>query len=369
MLQHLPTLCEQAERELESWDNSAADSVIEILRWTDLAYHSFDYCSEVGVFSVMQIKRITKMLIEYKCPGIIEYMWSTQQDSSKAQKNIEKAHEEYEKTRLLWSIKDFFKQYWDFITNIEQFKNTWYSNSEFKESIYSTIASIHSHLQRMCFSSENDIIMRHNFKNVPSYLEQSWLNDTEVLSSVLDMSQYAYYFLESYYISNIEDREKKEAFTLFTKPYSLTDVIDIASKDLLDWYSNIDVNISISQDSVQWLAWDTAIFINNIIDNAITRWGADKIKVYQSWDYLCITDNGRGIDLEKFPDPNMIFKKGESGHNSTWIGLSDLEKRGIDCSVSNEGLLSKYQDPNWEEDKKGALFQMKLNFVKTPTAQ
>gem|GEM_PF-6646791 len=65
------------------------------------------------------------------------------------------------------------------------------------------------------------------------------------------MSQYAYYFLESYYISNIEDREKKEAFTLFTKPYSLTDVIDIASKDLLDWYSNIDVNISISQDSVQ----------------------------------------------------------------------------------------------------------------------
>ncbi len=364
---HLPTFCEQAERELQNWDNNTADQVIEVLRWTDLADHNFKYSSEVGNFSVMQIKRITKMLIHYECPGIIEYMWSTQLDSLKAQKNIQTAHEEYEKTRLLWSMKVFFKQYWNFLTNIEQFKSTWYSNPVLKESISAVIVSMHDYLQKMTLSNDEDIIMRHNFKNVSSYLELNWLNDPNILSSLLDISQYAYYFLESYYISNIEDRERKDAFILLTKTYSLIKAINIASKDLLDWHSEVNLNINIENDSVEWISWDMVILINNMIDNAITRWEADKIEIYQVFKnrelHLFIADNWKGIDLEKFPNPNMIFTSGLSGAGSTGIGLSELKKRWIECSVSNEGLDSVYRDTDKTANDKWALFKIKLDIV------
>jgi len=190
----------------------------------------------------------------------------------------------------------------------------------------------------------------------------------------IDSFKYTVFFLESFYFSRLKDDKEISRFHDENKKvYCIGNLVDIS---MFLWSRRkkwaVLVN-DIGEIFVEWLEWSECIFIQNIISNAFRRWLADNIHAYietdESWDYLCIADNGVGIDLEKFSDPNMIFEWWVSGSWSTGVGLRDLEKRWIECSVSNEGLDSMYRGTDKTANDKWALFKMKLNLVKTPTVQ
>lgn len=186
------------------------------------------------------------------------------------------------------------------------------------------------------------------------------------------------YLLEYTYTGTLE--ENNETLISYKKSqernYNIVDMVRIISqlKSYMKGRSvKIDTTLLDWSYSRYGIEGDFAIFIANILDNAIWRGYASKIEIYietkDGISYLCIADNGTGIDTSN-QTLEQIFEKWHSSNGSTGLWLRDLNKRSIKCIVKNEGLPSRFKNLNeihrynshfdWYNTH-GALFQVQLS--------
>ncbi len=181
--------------------------------------------------------------------------------------------------------------------------------------------------------------------------------------------EYVLHFFQSYYAAQVSiwfvSEEQISDFVAKAKnQYDINNLISTVTK-ILKSHEGVDVTIKydIPENTLFYgYQWVMCVDLKNVIQNASYRGKADSLHIYLESDdentYLCIADNGIGIDETKFSDLNDIFQVWKSGSWSSGIGLKPSQELGIEMFASNDGMESRHQ---WVD--KWALIKIKVQVV------
>ena len=353
-------------------DTKEADALLQILAstclGTDIALQDID----IANLTHNQLITITRILTDCgSCDKLIGQLWNIQQEFTTAIDIIESTESEHQQYLYLCRVLNHIQHsniLLDIIKicrplqkpdNSDTIKNQldiiwkWIWKSYFDE--IRNIVQLMTSIKELRWTQ-----MQHDIWNRLNMVHMQVVHPDMFLDTMsFNYLEYLIHFLQSYCVSNISQLWDKieniwEFYESQKSSYHLSHIIDVASHDMdkIQIQNDIDPNTC-----VYWLQWVMCIDIYNILRNSFMRGGATQVRIYvDDQEYLCIADNGSGIDTQQFPDPNTIFTRWVSGNKSTGIGLKNDPSLGIDMQASNQWL-----DSVCDGISKWALIKIKLD--------
>ncbi len=262
------------------------------------------------------------------------------------------------------------KPYWDIILDIKE-KLTTLENTE-AEKIKSNIEKISIFIKEKVSLILEFIAF--SFKDIVYPLYDHDINmdisRTEMLCKNIEESQdievcneiKLYFFLIRSFIESLiiflDDDIIEQEIQNNKKTVNLNDLMTTISKLYASQQRDLDYKLNINIDNIpnntkiSGNIGDISILILNILKNSYKHGLATsqliEVVEYDDMIYISFLDNGKGIDVTKFPDASTIFNKGETT-KGTGSGLRDTDERGIIVKAEHNGGLDNSYNPRLKE--------------------